>query len=219
MLEKLRGRFVGAVQVRDAVRNDVARRLFGAPRRRHHQRSAGGERSHGDAKTEDAAQRRCKQRGAVRIDRESFDDVESVRDYSTLVVQHELRRPGRARRGEDGAAGIRCRTIFEQWCTACEQSIRHGCLAEYRPRYLRACFVIGDDGLKLLERPRVAGSEDPGKVYPLELRPEQQHARARALQDVGQLVAAEARVDADGDGAELRAGEECGEPGGYVRQP
>ena len=109
--------------------------------------------------------------------------------------------------------------IFGQGGFAGQLCVRMRRLAEYGGGKRGARFIVQNDRRQMLERLRVAGRENPGEVYPLEFRPEDEQPRARPVQDVGELVAAEARVHRHGDRAQLRAGKEHRQPGRQVRQP
>jgi hypothetical protein len=219
LLEQLRGDFVRAVDVRDAVRNDVVRCLLGIPGRRHDQRPAGGDCRQGGAKAEHAAQGWCKQHGRLRVDAEAGCDITRMPDHSALIVQHKLRRLGGARGGEHGAAGCCRAAIIIERRAAGQRLIGKRALAEQRLRRRGVAFIVRNDALEPRKRGGIAAGEDAGEIYPFEFRPEHQHAAARALQDVRHLMRAEARVDRHRDGAKLGAAEEGGEPGGHVRQP
>ena len=61
--------------------------------------------------------------------------------------------------------------------------------------------------------------ENCRKVDAAEVRPQEQRLRAGPADDIGNLGAAVARVDHDGDGADPGRGDEQGEPFRAVRQP
>ena len=66
---------------------------------------------------------------------------------------------------------------------------------------------------------RVALRQNRRKINALEARPKHQHAGTRARHDIGHFLAAEARVNRNRDGAELRAGEKRCQPRRQIRQP
>jgi len=136
-----------------------------------------------------------------------------------LVVQHELRRAGRPRRGEDDAARFRRTRVGDRRPTLDQLAIA-GCRApEDARRDDLAARVIDDCVRERSERGRIALTEDAGEVDPAEARPEHDRLATGTSDDVGDLVRPEAGVHRDRDRAEPAAGEEDGEPRRQLRQP
>ena len=81
-----------------------------------------------------------------------------------------------------------------------------------------AAFAVSDDGLQRSETRFRHVLDDRQEIDVTEIRPQQQHFRAAALEDVRHLGAAVARVGREGDRPEARAGEEGGNPRRRVRR-
>ena len=118
----------------------------------------GGDRRHGAAKTEYAAQRRREQHRRVRVRWRTLRRRRMRAGSQSLIVQHELRRPGRARGREDGAAGARARTAFGQRRLRRERHICKRGLAEHARAATRARFAV--------EHHRLSAARAPGDRRP-----------------------------------------------------